>query len=64
MNKVIGTMRCRHCGADYFGGRCIHCGSDEFVDVEEHYNPENVVAYRSVHMGSGSRDRMARVRGN
>ncbi len=39
-------MRCRHCGADYFGGRCVHCGSDEFIDVEEHYNPENVVSYR------------------
>lgn len=40
-------MRCRHCGADYLGGRCAHCGSDEFVDVEEHYAAENVVGYRT-----------------
>jgi hypothetical protein len=40
-------MRCKHCGADFYGGRCVHCGSDEFVDVEEHYNAENVVTYRT-----------------
>jgi hypothetical protein len=40
-------MRCRHCGADFAGGRCGHCGSDEFVDVADHYNSENVVTYQS-----------------
>ena len=46
VRKVMRTMRCKHCGADYHGGRCIHCGSDEFVDVEGHYNPENMTIYR------------------
>ena len=41
------TMRCKHCGADYYGGRCEICGSDEFVDVEELYNSENMALYRS-----------------
>ena len=25
----------------------MYCGSDEFVDVSDHYNQENVVAYES-----------------
>jgi uncharacterized metal-binding protein len=40
-------MRCKHCGADYDGGRCGHCGSDEFVDVVDHYNDENLSMYKS-----------------
>ncbi|UCC92511.1 MAG: hypothetical protein JSW25_07535 [Thermoplasmata archaeon] len=40
-------MRCRHCGADYEGGRCGYCGSDEFVDVVDHYHDENLNMYRS-----------------
>jgi len=43
---MIGTMRCKHCGADYYGGRCGFCGSDEFVDVEEMYTNENLSMYR------------------
>ena len=64
MSKVQRTMRCRHCGADYLGGRCQYCGSDEFIDVMDHYNPENVVIYSSEPMNfsdaSGRRHR-ARV---
>ena len=47
MSKVIRTMRCKHCGADYYGGRCGYCGSDEFVDVGSHYNDENLSMYKS-----------------
>jgi hypothetical protein len=57
-------MRCRHCGADYFGGRCQYCGSDEFVDVEGHYNPENMAAYTtgSTYLrGASSRKVRARI---
>ncbi len=43
---MIGTMRCKHCGADYYGGPCGFCGSDEFVDVEEMYTNENLNLYR------------------
>ena len=39
-------MRCRHCGADYVGGRCLVCGSDEFVDVSDMYNTENFALYQ------------------
>jgi hypothetical protein len=40
-------MRCKHCGADYYGGRCLYCGSDEFIDVEDHYNAENMTIYQA-----------------
>ena len=46
VSKVMQTMRCKHCGADYCGGRCMYCGSNEFVDVSDLYNPENVVFYQ------------------
>lgn len=42
---MMQTLRCKHCGADFEGGRCTHCGSDDFVDVSGMYNPENVVLY-------------------
>ena len=45
---MIGTMRCKHCGADFYGGRCEVCGSDEFVDVEEMYPNENLNLYRDL----------------
>ena len=53
VSKVMRTMRCRHCGADYYGGRCQFCGSDEFVDVEEHYNSENMTLYGSERTSGG-----------
>ena len=43
---MIGTMRCKHCGADFYGGRCVYCGSDEYVDVEEMYTNENLNLYK------------------
>ncbi len=55
------TMRCKHCGADYYGGRCGYCGSDEFVDVETMYNNENLNLYRGE--GSTSRDVSTRTAG-
>jgi hypothetical protein len=45
---MIGTLRCKHCGADYMGGRCLECGSSEFVDVSGYYSPENVVLYTEI----------------
>ena len=45
VSEMIQTLRCKHCGADYMGGRCQECGSDEFVDVSAYYHPENVVCY-------------------
>ena len=45
---MMQTLRCKHCGADFEGGRCMHCGSDDFVDVSSMYNPENVVLYADV----------------
>lgn len=56
---MIGTMRCKHCGADYYGGRCGFCGSDEFVDVEEMYANENLNLYRG--QGSHSHDTSTRT---
>jgi len=47
VSKVTRTMRCKHCGTDYYGGRCQYCGSDEFIDVEEHYNAENLTIYQA-----------------
>jgi hypothetical protein len=47
VSKVTQTMRCKHCGSDYYGGRCQHCGSDEFVDVEDLYQPENMTIYQA-----------------
>jgi hypothetical protein len=58
---MIGTMRCKHCGADFYGGRCELCGSDEFVDVEDMYANENLNLYR--HYGSRSRDTSTRTAG-
>jgi hypothetical protein len=43
---MIGTRRCKHCGAEFYGGRCELCGSDEFVDVEEMYANENLNLYK------------------
>ena len=62
MSKMIGTMRCKHCGADFYGGRCGYCGSDEFVDVEEMYNHENLNLYSRKH-GPRSRDVSTRTAG-
>jgi len=45
---MLQTLRCKHCGADFEGGRCMRCGSDDFVDVSGMYNPENVVMYAGV----------------
>ena len=58
---MIGTMRCRHCGADYYEGRCGFCGSDEFVDVEDMYTSENLNLYRD--HGPRSRDASTRTAG-
>ena len=46
VRQMIGTMRCKHCGADFYGGRCVYCGSDEYVDVEEMYTNENLNLYK------------------
>jgi len=45
---MLQTLRCKHWGADFEGGRCMRCGSDDFVDVSGMYNPENVVLYADV----------------
>ncbi len=45
---MLQTLRCKHCGADFEGGRCMYCGSDEFVDVSDMYTAENVVLYVDV----------------
>jgi len=61
VRKMIGTMRCKHCGADFYGGRCEICGSDEFVDVEEMYANENLNLYRE--HGTRSPDTSTRMAG-
>ncbi len=62
---MIGTLRCKHCGADYLGGRCGNCGSDEFVDVEEMYTIENLSMYRHpVGTSRHESDRTVRVHAN
>lgn len=60
---MIGTLRCKHCGADYLGGRCGYCGSDEFVDVEEMYTNENLSMYRHpLEVSAHASDRTASIR--
>lgn len=61
VRQMIGTMRCKHCGADFYGGRCELCGSDEFVDVEEMYANENLNLYKE--HGPRSRNVSTRMAG-
>ena len=59
---MLQTLRCKHCGADFEGGRCMYCGSDEFVDVSDMYTAENVVLYADVPVrGARETDRQPKM---